>query len=83
MIDLKHAAFTTVASIALQGIRQADLQAGGNCVVIGLGLIGQLTCQLLNASGIKSIGIDINDAQVNAARESGAAHAWPRRPGGS
>jgi polar amino acid transport system substrate-binding protein len=77
-IDLKHAAFTTVASIALQGIRQAEVQTGGNCVVIGLGLIGQLTVQLLNASGIKSIGIDVNEIQVNAAVESGASHAWLR-----
>jgi predicted dehydrogenase/threonine dehydrogenase-like Zn-dependent dehydrogenase len=81
-IDLKHAAFTTVASIALQGIRQADLQTGGNCVVIGLGLIGQLTCQLLNASGVKSIGIDIDDAQVKATRASGAAWAWSRNQEG-
>jgi predicted dehydrogenase/threonine dehydrogenase-like Zn-dependent dehydrogenase len=81
-IDLKHAAFTTVASIALQGIRQADLQTGGNCVVIGLGLIGQLTCQLLNASGIKSIGIDIDEVQVKAAITSGADHAWPRNQEG-
>jgi predicted dehydrogenase/threonine dehydrogenase-like Zn-dependent dehydrogenase len=77
-IDLKHAAFATVASIALQGIRQADVQPGGNCVVIGLGLIGQLTCQLLTASGIKAIGIDIEEAQVKLSLESGAAHAWSR-----
>ena len=76
--DLKHAAFTTIASIALQGIRQADLQTGGNCVIIGLGLIGQLTVQLLNASGIKSMGIDINKVQVNAAVGSGASYAWLR-----
>lgn len=81
-VDLKQAAFTTVASIAIQGIRQADLQTGGNCVVIGLGLIGQLTVQLLNASGIKSIGIDISEAQVKSALESGASHAWSRNQEG-
>jgi polar amino acid transport system substrate-binding protein len=77
-VDLKHAAFTTVASIAIQGIRQAEVQPGSNCVVIGLGLIGQLTVQLLNASGIKSIGIDINEEQVRSALASGATHAWNR-----
>ncbi len=76
--NLKHASFTTVASVALQGIRQADIQAGGNCVVIGLGLLGQLTCQLLNASGIKSIGVDISDRQVNAAIKAGARVAFNR-----
>jgi polar amino acid transport system substrate-binding protein len=81
-IELKHAAFTTVASIALQGIRQAEVQTGGNCVVIGLGLIGQLTIQLLNASGVKSIGIDINDSQVEAAKNCGAVHSWSRNQEG-
>jgi predicted dehydrogenase/threonine dehydrogenase-like Zn-dependent dehydrogenase len=71
-VDISHAAFTTIASIAIQGIRQADLRLGENCVVIGLGLIGQLTVQLLKASGIHAIGIDIDDYQVELAHESGA-----------
>jgi len=71
-VDISHAAFTTIASIAIQGIRQADLRLGENCVVIGLGLIGQLTIQLLNASGIFSIGIDINDYQLDLSNISGA-----------
>lgn len=76
--NLKHAAFTTVAAIALQGIRQSEVQTGGNCVVTGLGLIGQLTVQLLNASGIKTIGIDLDESRVSLALESGAVHAWKR-----
>ncbi|MCB0754628.1 MAG: alcohol dehydrogenase catalytic domain-containing protein, partial [Flavobacteriales bacterium] len=35
-VDLKHAAFTTIASIAVQGIRQADLRMGENCLIIGM-----------------------------------------------
>src|SRR5690606_23150642 len=66
-VDVKYASVTTVASIAMQGIRQADLNLGENCVVIGLGLIGQLTMQMLNAGGITPIGIDINDKQVELA----------------
>lgn len=76
--DLKHAAFTTVSSIAIQGIRQAEVNIGCNCVVIGLGLIGQITIQILNASGVKSIGIDINPNQVKAAANCGAAIALLR-----
>ena len=49
----EKATYTTVASIALQGVRQADLRLGENCVVIGLGLVGQLTIQFLKASGVK------------------------------
>jgi polar amino acid transport system substrate-binding protein len=48
--DLKRAAFNTLGAVALQGIRQADLRLGEICTVIGLGLIGQLTCLMLRAS---------------------------------
>jgi polar amino acid transport system substrate-binding protein len=81
-IDLRHAALTTIASIAIQGIRQADLRFGENCVVIGLGLIGQLTIQILKASGIKAIGVDIDDEQVKAAKENGAYLAFNRNQSG-
>lgn len=71
-VDLKHAAFATIAAIAIQGLRQADLRLGENCVVIGLGLIGQITMQLLNTSGITSIGIDIKEEQVRLAQQNNA-----------
>ncbi len=77
-IDLKHAAFTTVAAIALQGIRQAELKLGEKCVVIGLGLVGQLTIQLLNAAGVYAIGVDINEHQVALAKKAGAWLAFNR-----
>jgi polar amino acid transport system substrate-binding protein len=69
-IDLKYAAFTAIASIAMQGVRQADLNLGESCVIIGLGLIGHLTAQILNASGVKTIGIDIDELQIELARRS-------------
>ena len=71
-VNIKHAAFSTIASIAIQGIRQSKLSFGENCVIIGLGLIGQLTIQILNAAGIKTIGIDIIDQQVEMAESNGA-----------
>jgi len=76
--DIKYAAFTTVASIALQGIRQADLRLGENCVVIGLGLIGQLTLQMLNAAGVIPIGIDVYDKQVSLANKIGIGKSFLR-----
>jgi polar amino acid transport system substrate-binding protein len=77
-VDSKHAAFATIAAIALQGLRQADLRLGENCTVIGLGLIGQITIQLLNASGISSMGIDIKEEQVRLAQQNNAALALNR-----
>ena len=81
-VDLRHAAFGTIASIAVQGIRQADLGLGANCVVIGLGLVGLLTVQLLDAAGVQVIGIDINPAQVDRARQMGASLALERSQAG-
>lgn len=58
--DLKNAAYNTLGAIAMQSLRQADLRLGETCAVIGLGLLGQLVCLLLKASGVKVIGIDVN-----------------------
>ncbi len=58
--DLEKAAYNTLGAIALQGVRQAGLVLGESCVVIGLGLIGQLSALLLQAAGVRVIGIDIN-----------------------
>ena len=54
----EHAAFATVASIAMHGVRRAEVQLGETAAVIGLGLIGQLVVRLLAAAGVQAIGID-------------------------
>jgi len=77
-VSPQDAAFTTIGSVAIQGIRQADLKFGENCVVIGLGLIGQITCQILNASGIIPIGIDLNKNLVDLAKKNGAKYSFIR-----
>jgi polar amino acid transport system substrate-binding protein len=65
--DLQQAAYNTMGAIAMQGVRQADLRLGETCAVIGLGLLGQLTALLLRASGIRTVGIDIDPAMVKIA----------------
>lgn len=80
--DLKHAAFATIASIAIQGIRQAELKFGETCLIIGLGLIGQLSIQILKAAGIKVTGVDISEDQVKLAKENGADLALNRNQEG-
>ena len=70
-VDLKHAAFTTLGAIAMQGVRRANLGLGSNCVVIGLGLVGLLTLQLLEAAGVQVIGIDIDTDRIVLARRLG------------
>lgn len=66
------ATFTVVSSIGLQGIRLANPTLGETFVVIGLGLIGQLTVQLLVANGCRVLGIDIDARKVALAKQFGA-----------
>ena len=66
------AAFTVLASIALQGIRLAQPTLGETVVVTGLGLIGLLTVQLLRAQGCLVLGIDFDSAKCELARSFGA-----------
>lgn len=72
-VNLDEAAFTTLGAIALQGVRQAKINLGETVVVIGLGLIGLITVQLLKANGCKVIGLDINDRNFELAKEFGCS----------
>ncbi len=74
-VSYEEAAFTTVASIALQGIRLADVQLGERIAVVGLGLVGQITVQLLKAAGCRVLGMDIDSFVITKAQESGADFA--------
>ncbi len=76
--DLKAAAYNTLGAIALQSVRQADLKLGETCAIIGLGLLGQLAAQLLRASGIKVIGVDIDENMVALARDHCVDAAFTR-----
>ncbi|MGA4847143.1 bi-domain-containing oxidoreductase [Streptomyces sp. G5(2025)] len=69
----RHAAFGTVGSIALQGVRRGESQLGDVALVIGLGLIGQLVVQLLTASGVRVVGVDPDPARCELAERLGAA----------
>jgi len=67
-----EAAFTVLGAIALQGIRLVQPTLGEAVVVTGLGLIGQLTVQLLRAHGCRVLGIDFDAARLALARSFGA-----------
>jgi predicted dehydrogenase/threonine dehydrogenase-like Zn-dependent dehydrogenase len=71
-ISLEEAAFSTMGAIALHGIRTADVKLGDVVAVIGLGLLGQLTVQILKAAGCQVIGTDIVGERVELARAYGA-----------
>lgn len=70
-VSFGEAAYATVGSIALQGVRLAAPRLGETAVVIGLGLIGLLTVQLLKANGCRVVGVDVNAAAVERAKAMG------------
>jgi predicted dehydrogenase/threonine dehydrogenase-like Zn-dependent dehydrogenase len=81
-VDLTQAAFSTIASIAIQGIRQAEIQMGENCLIIGMGIIGQITYKILEASGMNPIGIDVSENQINLSKKAGINHVYNRNDEG-
>lgn len=68
----EEAAFATLGSIALQGIRLADPKLGETVLVLGLGLLGQLTVQMLRANGCRVLGTDLDASMVALAEKYGA-----------
>ncbi len=68
----EQAAFTVVGAVALQGIRLVQPTLGEAVVVTGLGLIGQIVVQLLRANGCRVLGIDLDPARLELARNFGA-----------
>lgn len=71
-VTFETATFAPVAAIGLQGIRLVSPQLGETVVVMGLGLIGLLTVQMLIAQGCRVIGLDFDEAKLGLAKEYGA-----------
>ncbi|WP_119166676.1 bi-domain-containing oxidoreductase [Algihabitans albus] len=79
-VSFAEAAFVTVGAIAMHGVRQAELTLGESVVVVGLGLVGQLTVQICLAAGCRVFGIDPQHEKLELARQLGAqAAAAPGR----
>jgi polar amino acid transport system substrate-binding protein len=78
-VELGKAAFATLGAIALQGLRIAQPTLGEVAALIGLGLVGQLTLQLLHANGCRVLGIDPDATRIQQAVAQGAE--WTATPG--
>jgi predicted dehydrogenase/threonine dehydrogenase-like Zn-dependent dehydrogenase len=70
-VSFDEASLTVLASVALQGVRLAQPTLGETFVVIGLGLLGQITLDLLKANGCNAIGVDIDQTKVDLAISNG------------
>ena len=74
-VPFKEASTVSLGAIALQGLRRLNPSIGESVAVIGLGVIGQITVQLLKASGCKVIAIDLDSERLNLASQNGANEA--------
>lgn len=74
--NVRAASITTIGAIALQGVRRANIQLGDLVCVLGLGLLGQLTVQLVKLSGGRVIGIDLLPERLQLAKNLGAEYVY-------
>lgn len=75
-VSCTDGAFTTIGSIAMQGLRRANVTFGETIVITGLGLLGLLAVQIAKAWGLVVIGLDINDKRLALAKEMGADYCY-------
>ena len=75
-VPLESAALTTIAAVALHGIRLAEADVGSRVAVIGCGLVGQLALRMLRAAGSETFALDIDPQRTEQARVGGADHAF-------
>ncbi|MFY9676071.1 MAG: bi-domain-containing oxidoreductase [Terriglobales bacterium] len=71
-VSFDEAAFATVGAICLHGIRTAQVALGETVAVIGLGLLGQITVQLLKIAGCRALGMDLVEQRAELAIQNGA-----------
>lgn len=70
-VSFEEGSTVTLGAIALQGVRRLNPTIGERFGVIGLGVLGQLSCQILRANGCKVIGIDIEQGRCDLALSNG------------
>jgi predicted dehydrogenase/threonine dehydrogenase-like Zn-dependent dehydrogenase len=74
-VPLRDAAFTTLGAIAMQGVRRAEASLGERIAVVGLGLLGLLTVQILRAAGCVVVGVEPDSARRELGVQLGVEHA--------
>jgi len=72
-VGFDEASTVTLGAIAMQGVRRAQPTLGETFVVIGLGPLGQLAAQMLNANGCRVIGVDLDRRRIDLAFSLGMA----------
>lgn len=71
-VSFTEASTVTLGGIAMQGVRRADLRLGEYAVVIGCGILGLLSVQMLKAAGVRVIATDLDNDRLKIAKSFGA-----------
>ena len=71
-MSYEEAAFNHLGATGLHAVRRAQLDVGENVVVVGLGLVGQITAQFARISGAHVMGLDRFPLRLQIAKETGA-----------
>ena len=74
-VDLEAASSTAIGAIAINALRQAELELGESVAIVGLGLLGQFLVQVCRASGCRVMGVDLDPDKCELARQNGARAA--------
>ncbi|MFD0693252.1 zinc-binding alcohol dehydrogenase [Paenibacillus sp. GCM10027628] len=72
----EEAAFAGLGAIAIHALRVADLRFGESVVIVGLGILGQMTAQIASAAGFQVAALDVNAGRVELLRRQGIGHAF-------
>ncbi|WP_213524974.1 zinc-binding alcohol dehydrogenase [Paenibacillus sp. J31TS4] len=75
-VSLEEAAFAGLGAIAIHALRIADLRFGETAVVVGLGILGNITAQIASAAACVTLGLDLQAARAEALRASGVSRAY-------
>ncbi len=67
----EKSAFIRLAGISMTAVLQSNFQIGDTAVVLGMGIIGNLAAQLFSIMGAEVIGVDVDEARLKIARETG------------
>jgi len=70
-VSYEEGSFCHLGATALWAVRRGKLEIGENIAVLGLGIIGQIVCQLSKISGCHVIGWDRYDLRLDKAKENG------------
>ena len=73
-LGFKEASTVTLGSIAMQGVRRAEVKLGENIAVIGMGILGQLVSQIVTAAGARVVAIDLDDRRLTVAQANGVKY---------